>query len=99
MLRNLPLVPDQASNFAIQSDALFFTLLALTLVFTFLVGAGIAFFSIKYRRGNRVDRSRPVHHSTVLELSWSIGPLILGLAVFIWAAKLFATMMGPAPKD
>lgn len=99
MLRNLPIAPEQASNFALQSDALFFTLLALTLVFTFLVGVGIAYFSIKYRRGNRVDRSRPVHHSTVLELSWSIGPLILGLAVFIWAAKLFATMMGPAPKD
>jgi cytochrome c oxidase subunit 2 len=98
-MRNLPLMPEQASTFAWQSDALFFTLLALTLVFTVIVGILIAFFAVRYRRGNRVDRSKPAHHSTVLELSWSIGPLFLALGVFIWAAKLFATMFGPAPAN
>ena len=92
-------MPEQASSIAAQSDALFFTLLALTLVFTLLVGCLITVLAIRYRRGNRVDRSKPAHHSTVLELSWSIGPLFLGLAVFVWAAKLFATIFGPAPKD
>ncbi len=96
-MRNLPLMPEQASTFAWELDALFFTLLALTLVFTILVGILIAFFAVRYRRGNRVDRSKPAHHSTILELSWSIGPMFLALGVFIWAAKLFATMFGPPP--
>jgi cytochrome c oxidase subunit 2 len=99
MPKNLPLITPAASSIAGQSDALFFTLLALTIVFTALVGAMVAFLSIRYRRGNRVDRSRPAHHSTILELSWSVGPMFLALAVFVWAAKLFATMFGPAPKD
>lgn len=99
MPKNLPLITEQASSLAAQSDAVFFTLLALTIFFTALVGCMVGFLAIRYRRGNRVDRSRPAHHSTVLELSWSVGPLFLALAVFVWAAKLFATMFGPAPKD
>jgi len=39
-MRNLPLMPDQASQFAWQSDALFFTLLLLTLVFGAWYGTG-----------------------------------------------------------
>jgi cytochrome c oxidase subunit 2 len=99
MPKNLPLIDVPASSIAGHVDALFFTLLVISLIFTALVGCMVAFLSIRYRRGRRVDRSRPAHHSTVLELSWSIGPMFLGLAMFVWSAKLFATMFGPAPKD
>src|SRR5579872_2260366 len=98
-MNNLPLMPDQASNFAGQSDALFFTLLLLTVVFTALVGVLIAFLSVRYRRGTRVDRSNPPHHNTPLELAWSVGPLFMALGIFVWAAKLFAMMFGPAPAN
>ena len=37
-MRNLPILPEQASNFAMQSDALFWVLTLLTLAFTLLVG-------------------------------------------------------------
>lgn len=92
-------MPEQASNFAVQSDALFFTLLFLGFVFTVLVGVLIFVLAIRYRRGHRVDRTRPMHHNTILELSWSLGPMFLALAVFVWSAKLFAAMFGPAPKN
>jgi cytochrome c oxidase subunit II len=98
-MRELPVFPDQASNFAAESDALYWTLTLLTAIFTLLVFAMVGFLAVKYRRGNRVDRSNPVHHSSILEMSWSIGPMILGLAVFVWSAKLFAQMYGQAPKN
>ena len=98
-MRNLPIIPEQASNFAGESDALYFTLTLLTTIFTLLVFGLVIFLAVRYRRGNRVDRSNPVHHSSVLEMSWSIGPMILGLMVFVWSAKLFAQMYGAAPKD
>src|SRR5215213_4846659 len=98
-MRELPILPEQASNFAVESDALYWVLTLLTAVFTLIVFGLVAFLAVRYRRGNRVDRSNPVHHSSILEMSWSIGPLILGLAVFVWSAKLFAQMYGEAPKD
>jgi cytochrome c oxidase subunit 2 len=98
-MRNLPILPDQASNFAMQSDALFWVLTLLTLAFTLLVGVLILVLAVRYRRGSKVDRSKPVHTSHILELSWSIGPLLLGLAVFVWAAKLFSSMYGRAPAN
>jgi cytochrome c oxidase subunit 2 len=98
-MRDLPIFPEQASNFAAESDALYYVLTLLTVVFTLIVFVLVAILAVRYRRGNRVDRSNPVHHSSILEMSWSILPLILGLAVFVWSAKLFAAMYGQAPAN
>jgi cytochrome c oxidase subunit 2 len=96
--RNIPLMPEQASTFAHDVDILFFVLVALTLVFTLIVAVMIFVLSIRYRRGAKVDRSRPVDHSLPLELSWSLIPLALGLAIFVWGAKLFAEVRQPPPN-
>lgn len=98
-MRGLPILPEQASNFAVESDALYYTLTLLTAVFTLIVFGLVIFLAVRYRRGNQVDRSNPVHHSSILEMSWSIGPMILGLAVFVWSARLFAQMYGVPPKN
>jgi cytochrome c oxidase subunit 2 len=98
-MNNLPLVPPQASDWAGPIDALFWTLNLLTIAFTALVAILVIALAIRYRRGNPVDRSNPVHTSHVLELSWSIGPMFLGLAMFVWAAKLYAGMYGNPPAD
>ena len=95
MWRNIQFMPEQASDFAAPIDLLFFVLTALTVVFTALVVALVLFFSIKYRRGAKVDRSNPLYHDTRLELAWSVGPLVLGLLVFLWGAKLFADIRQP----
>jgi cytochrome c oxidase subunit 2 len=95
---NFPLWPEQASTFAKDVDALAIVLIALTVFFSVAVMAALLFFSIKYRRGAKVDRSNPVHTSHTLELAWSVPPLIIALGVFAWAVVPFASVYNP-PKD
>lgn len=95
---NFPLSPPQASNFAGFYDAVFYALVALTVLFTAIVGAFVLAFAVKYRVGNKVNRARPVFENLKLELTWTIIPLILGLIMFFFGAKLFVDMRTP-PKD
>jgi cytochrome c oxidase subunit 2 len=90
--------PPAASTFAVDVDELFFTLVSLTILFTLIVAGVLIYFTILYRRGSRVDRSRPLMHNTALEATWSLGPLFLAMCIFLWAAKLFAGVFTP-PKN
>jgi cytochrome c oxidase subunit II len=97
-LLNFPATPPQASNFAQEYDLIFYALTALTVVFTLIVGVLVVYFAIKYRAGNKVDRSRPMYENLRLELTWTIIPLILGLVMFFYGARLFIEMRNP-PQD
>ncbi len=90
--------PEQASTFAAEHDAIFYTLTILTVLFTFLVGSLVLFFAIRYREGSKVDRSRPIYEHMPLELTWTIIPTILGLVMFFFGANLFVKMRTP-PED
>ncbi|CAN5716520.1 cytochrome c oxidase subunit II [soil metagenome] len=94
---NFPMAPPSASNFAPEHDFVFYLLLILTVIFTTIVGVAVIFFAIRYRRGTRVDRSRPVYEDLRLELTWTIIPLILGLVMFFLGARLFVKMKTPPP--
>ncbi|HVK06747.1 MAG TPA: cytochrome c oxidase subunit II [Armatimonadaceae bacterium] len=85
----LPFRPVAASSYAEDVDRLFFVLVALTVFFTSAVGITVLALAARYRRGNKVDRSRPSSHNTLLELSWTIPPIFLGLGVFFWSAKIY----------
>src|SRR5258708_39837895 len=98
-MRNLPLMPEQASKFAEDVDPLFWVLVLLTVAFTGIVMVLLIYFAVRYRRGSKVDRSRPVNEHHLLEFTWSFIPLGLGLGVFVCGAKLFANVFGPAPPN
>ncbi|HLJ54315.1 MAG TPA: cytochrome c oxidase subunit II [Chthonomonadaceae bacterium] len=95
---NFPLWPEQASTFARDVDNIAFVLIGLTVFFTAAVSVALVFFSIRYRRGNAVDRSNPVHTSHTLEIAWSLPPLIIALGVFAWSVIPYASVYNP-PKD
>ncbi len=95
---DIPLLPEQASSFAVEVDAIYFVLWALTIFFSFLVMATLFILAYRYRRGARVDRTRPVHSDVRIELIWSIVPLLIGLVVFVWSAHLYARTRIP-PDD
>ena len=95
---NHPLAPQAASKDAASYDALFWTIVGLTAFFTLLVGAVVLFLAVRYRAANKVDRSNPPHHNTMLELTWTILPLFLALGIFAWSAINFVHAR-TMPKD
>ena len=98
METQFPLLPPQASEFAERYDWLFWATSALTAIFTGLVFTLVVFLSIRYRRGNKVNRKNAPDHNLLLEITWSVIPGILGIGIFFWATLLFAEAKSP-PKD
>lgn len=92
---NFPIVPIQASNFAVEVDNIFLALTGLTFFFTILVLSLLLFLAVRYRRGSKYSRKGAPDEHLVLELSWSIGPLIIAIGMFLWAAKPFAEVYSP----
>ena len=85
----VPFSPEQASTFAPHVDALYAYLIALTAFFTLGITAAIIFFAVKYRRRQAGELPRPVHGSMVLELTWTIIPLMISMTIFVWGASIF----------
>jgi cytochrome c oxidase subunit 2 len=95
---NFPFAPQQASSISYFHDWVFYTLVALTAVFTVLVYGMVVFFAVRYRKGSKVNRHQAHHENIVLELAWTVVPTILGLIMFFVGAKLFIEMR-TSPKD
>jgi cytochrome c oxidase subunit 2 len=96
---NNQLFPNAASNFAGQFDDLFWVLTLLSVFFTVLVLSMMIFFAIRYRAGSKVDRSNPVDHNRKVEFALIGILLIIGLGVFFWSARPFASIYGEAPAN
>ena len=88
------LFPREASTIAPYMDALYFFLLAMTIVGLVLVGALLAFFSIRYRR-ERNPVATHIEGSTLLEATWTIIPLAIFLVCFVWGALLYFRIYSP----
>jgi cytochrome c oxidase subunit II len=95
MFENFPLFPESASTVASQVDSLYLFLVAVSMFFSLLIAVLVIYFAVKYRRRSPDDRPKPVHGSIVLELAWSVIPLIISLFVFTWGARIYFTMRRP----
>jgi cytochrome c oxidase subunit 2 len=83
------MLPERAAEGARQIDALFLSLIGMALFFVLLVGILILRFGIKYRAGSRADRSNRVRKTWHWEITWTIIPTLIGLAIFVWAGWVF----------
>ncbi|MDB5034387.1 MAG: cytochrome c oxidase, subunit [Chlorobi bacterium] len=95
---DFPLFPEQASTVAGRVDSLYFFLVTITIVFSLLIAFAIAFFAIKYRRGNNVDRSNPLSESKTMEAVWIGVPLVIVMIIFFWGTNVYFTIVR-APKQ
>lgn len=86
----IPFFPPEASTFAREVDVLYLVTWFLTIFFLTVVVIMLATLAYIYRRNSKADRSHPIHTHHGLELAWSIIPMILGLMIFAWGAKLYA---------
>jgi len=89
---DFPLFPEQASTVAVQVDAIFYVLVALSIVFGVGVAGFIIFFAIRYRESMDVNRDKILTEDIKLELTWSFIPFVLAMGIFGWATVVFFNM-------
>jgi cytochrome c oxidase subunit 2 len=94
----LPLYPEQASNFAPQVDALMLFIIAICVFFAVAVTAAIIFFLYKYKRKSAGEIGVAIHGNMFLEAAWIGVPLVLALAMFAWGAVVYVDFRR-APAD
>lgn len=91
-------MPESASTFSAQVDALYFYLSGVTVFFTLLISGVLIFFVIKYRRRSLYEIPRPIAGSHKLEILWSVIPFIIAMSMFAWGAQVYFHQYRP-PKN
>ena len=86
---SVPFSPEQASTFAPHVDALYAYLLLITIFFSTLITLLLIVFAVKYRRRQPDEVPRPRHGSMVLELTWTVIPLLIAMTIFVWGASTY----------
>jgi cytochrome c oxidase subunit 2 len=80
---------------ASRVDNLYFFLVALTAFFSVLIAGLIVFFAIKYKRRHPDSVGGVIHGGMILEITWSIIPLLITMVIFVWGASVFFAMTRP----
>ena len=88
-------MPEQASSFAADVDAVYGFLLLVSGVFTVLIAFLVMFFAIKYRRGSKADRTQGESHFFFMELAWILVPLLLTFPMFYFGAVVYFEQSRP----
>jgi cytochrome c oxidase subunit II len=94
----LPIYPEQASNFAPQVDSLMTFLILASAFFTIVITAAIIFCFLKYHRKGKNEIGAPIHGDMRLEITWIIVPFILAMGMFGWGAAVYVDYRH-APQD
>ncbi len=80
-----------------QVDALYIYLLLVSGFMTALIFISVTVLAIKYRRARSRD-AQPIEGSTILEITWSIIPLMVMMTFFVWGAVIYFEERTP-PAD
>jgi cytochrome c oxidase subunit 2 len=97
MFDNFPLWPDRASTAAGNVDALFIFLMIVSVLMTGLIFTAVIYFAARYRRRRGV-LAEQIEGSLPLELTWSIIPMFVFMAIFVWGAAVYFKGHTP-PRD
>jgi cytochrome c oxidase subunit 2 len=88
-------MPAEASEFAGDMDFVFYFITGLSVFFFVAIVAVMAFFIIRYRRRSHIANVPSITHNTPLELTWTIVPLILVIAIFYVGMKGYVKLRTP----
>jgi cytochrome c oxidase subunit II len=94
----MPLYPEQASNFAPNVDALMAYITAICVFFAVGITAAIVLFFFKYHRKRPDHIGVPIHGDSRLEALWLVIPSILALTMFAGGAVVYVQFRH-APMD
>src|SRR6202046_5757039 len=93
-LTNFAIFPPEASSIAPYADALYFFLVAISVVGLGAVAFLVVHFSIRYRKELSPEATQ-IEGSTLLEATWTIIPLALFMVTFVWGALLYFRIYDP----
>jgi cytochrome c oxidase subunit 2 len=91
----IPLLPEQASNFAQEVDLFYYFLIALTAFFSIIIAVAGSVFMIKYRRRRDDEIPEQIEGALKLEITWTVIPFLISMFIFAWGAKLYFQMYTP----
>ena len=94
----IPLFPEAASSIAERVDALYFFLLGVSGFFSVLIAGLIVFFAVKFHRRQPGAVGASIHGGLLLEVTWTVIPLLITMVIFGWGASVFFAMTHP-PDD
>lgn len=96
-MNNFAFFPESISLYGDKIDLLYFALVGISLFFIIVIVSMIIFFCVKYRK--REGHTEAIHtvEGPYRELIWASIPLVIGLFLFAWGAKLFLELYQP-PK-
>jgi cytochrome c oxidase subunit II len=92
-----PLLPEQASHIARQTDYLYWGLISLSTVIVLIILIPIVYFLLKYRRGKLADRAPRHLPETRIEITWTVLPLLIMMGFYVWGAEHYFRIERPPP--
>src|SRR5712692_5262379 len=90
-----PLFPESAATMAPRVHALYSVLLAISVLFGLLIAGLIVYYAIRFHRSSPDQVGTQVHGGMVLEISWSVIPLMITMVIFVWGASVYFAMARP----
>jgi cytochrome c oxidase subunit II len=91
-------LPDSVTEQGDDVTVLYQVVLAISFLIFFLVTAGIIWAVFRYKRtGPEIPEQ--IHGSSVLEMAWTVVPVIILVALFIPALLLVVNLKTPPPED
>jgi cytochrome c oxidase subunit 2 len=93
-------LPYEDSSYAAHVDAIFVCTLVLCSLVTLAVFAVLIWFSVRYRKGSKADRTYKISDDVEfrIEMTWILLPFLIFLGLFIWAGNVYYDMFSP-PRD
>jgi cytochrome c oxidase subunit 2 len=89
-------LPAQWSTFGPGYDWLFYFIYWMSVVlFVGIIGTAI-YFVVKYRRQPGV-KAEPTGHNLVMELAWTVAPVVLLVMLFHWGFSGYISLTSPPP--
>lgn len=88
-------MPEAASTIAPAVDRIYNIITGISIFFFVLIVALMIVFVWKYRRRSHVAETAKITHNTPLEVTWTVIPLILVIAIFYIGMKGFIQMQQP----
>ena len=76
---------------SVEFDQLYFFLTGVTAFFVVVLGVLVVYFTIRYRRDSD-EVGADTHGALILELTWTIIPLVLSTVMFLWGASQVVTI-------